>query len=60
MKRHRPDTDRRALHVALASGALLLQGGCPFNLDGLLAAQAQQVFANTVFFLLDSVVVRVT
>ena len=59
MKRHGIRPDRRMRVAMMASGGLLLQG-CPVDLQGLLAGQAQQILANTVFFLLDAVVVRVT
>ncbi len=60
MKRHGICPDRRMRVAMIASGALLLLQGCPVNFQGLLAGQAQQILANTVFFLLDAVVVRAT
>ena len=43
----------------VASGGLLLQAGCPIDIAELLTQELTQVVTDTIFFVLDSALVRV-
>ncbi len=50
---------RRAVLSVVAPGALLLQTGCPVDGQALIADQATQLVADTVFFVVEAALVRV-
>ena len=50
---------RRRVWGLLASGALVLQAGCPIDLAELLSRELTQVVTDTIFFVVDSALVRV-
>ena len=48
---------RRVL-AGLLPGALVLQGGCPVDVAGLITRELTQVFTDTVFFVVESALIR--
>ncbi len=50
---------RRRVWGLLASGALVLQAGCPLDLAELVSRELTQVVTDSIFFVVDSALVRV-
>ncbi len=49
----------RRIWALVATGGFLLQAGCPIDTAELLSQELTQVVTDTIFFVLDSALVRV-